>query len=120
MNMITSMKELFANRKQKRAQRQPNPTVTKIVNHLNRYSLIYHGVLACLLCFIIECISRRSIWSAFTFVGGHTAAYLYNSFIIFTSLSLAYLVRRRTLLRLLVSGFWLFLGTVTAVFLQSV
>ena len=119
MNMITSMKELFANRKQKRAQRQPNPTVTKIVNHLNRYSLIYHGVLACLLCFIIECISRRSIWSAFTFVGGHTAAYLYNSFIIFTSLSLAYLVRRRTLLRLLVSGFWLFLGTVNGCILAK-
>lgn len=119
MNMITSMKELFANRKQKRAQRQSNPTVTKIVNHLNRYSLIYHGVLACLLCFIIECISRRSIWSAFTFVGGHTAAYLYNSFIIFTSLSLAYLVRRRTLLRLLVSGFWLFLGTVNGCILAK-
>lgn len=119
MNMITSMKEHFANRKQKRAQRQPNPTVTKIVNHLNRYSLIYHGVLACLLCFIIECISRRSIWSAFTFVGGHTAAYLYNSFIIFTSLSLAYLVRRRTLVRLLVSGFWLFLGTVNGCILAK-
>lgn len=119
MNMITSIKEHFANRKQKRAQRQPNPTVTKIVNHLNRYSLIYHGVLACLLCFIIECISRRSIWSAFTFVGGHTAAYLYNSFIIFTSLSLAYLVRRRTLLRLLVSGFWLFLGTVNGCILAK-
>lgn len=119
MNMITSMKEHFANRKQKRAQRQPNPTVTKVVNHLNRYSLIYHGVLACLLCFIIECISRRSIWSAFTFVGGHTAAYLYNSFIIFTSLSLAYLVRRRTLVRLLVSGFWLFLGTVNGCILAK-
>lgn len=119
MNMITSMKELFANRKQKRAQRQPNPTVTKIVGHLNRYSLIYHGVLACLLCFIIECISRRSVWSAFTFVGGHTAAYLYNSFIIFTSLSLAYLVRRRTLVRLLVSGFWLFLGTVNGCILAK-
>ena len=119
MNMITSMKELFANRKRKRAQRQPNPTVTKIVDHLNRYSLIYHGVLACLLCFIIECISRRSIWSAFTFVGGHTAAYLYNSFIIFTSLSLAYLVRRRTLVRLLVSGFWLFLGTVNGCILAK-
>lgn len=119
MNMITSMKELFASRKRKRAQRQPNPTVTKIVDHLNRYSLIYHGVLACLLCFIIECISRRSIWSAFTFVGGHTAAYLYNSFIIFTSLSLAYLVRRRTLVRLLVSGFWLFLGTVNGCILAK-
>lgn len=118
-NMITSMKQHYQIRKQKKAMRQPNPKVTKAVAHCNKYSLIYHGILACLLCFVIECISRRSLWSAFTFVGGHTAAYLYNSFIIFTSLSLAYLVRRRALVRLLVSGFWLFLGTVNGCILSK-
>lgn len=118
-NMITSMKQHYQTRKQKKAMRQPNPKVTKAVAHCNKYSLIYHGILACLLCFVIECISRRSLWSALTFVGGHTAAYLYNSFIIFTSLSLAYLVRRRALVRLLVSGFWLFLGTVNGCILSK-
>ncbi len=89
------------------------------VKYLNKYSLIFHGILACLLCFVIECISRRSFISALTFVGGHTGAYLYNSFIIFTSLSLAYLVRRRALVRLLVSGFWIFLGTVNGCILSK-
>lgn len=89
------------------------------VKYLNKYSLIFHGILACLLCFIIECISRRSFFSALTFVGGHTGAYLYNSFIIFTSLSLTYLVRRRALVRLLVSGFWLFLGIVNGCILAK-
>lgn len=118
-NMIHSMKGKYQARKAAKQNRQPNPRVEKAVAHLNKYSLIYHGILACLLCFVIECISRRSFISALTFVGGHTAAYLYNSFIIFTSLSLAYLVRRRALVRLLVSGFWLFLGTVNGCILAK-
>lgn len=118
-NMIHSVKGKYQSRKAAKQNRQPNPRVIKTVAHLNKYSLIYHGILACLLCFVIECISRRSFLSALTFVGGHTAAYLYNSFIIFTSLSLAYLVRRRALVRLLVSGFWLFLGTVNGCILAK-
>lgn len=98
---------------------EPNPHIAKVVAHLNKYSVIYHGILACLLCFVIECISRRSLFSAFTFVNAHTMAYLYNSFIIFASLSLAYLVRRRALVRLLIGGFWLFLGTVNGCILAK-
>lgn len=118
-NMIHSMKGKHESRKTLEQNRQPNPRKEKTVAHLNKYSLIYHAILACLLCFTIECISRRSFVSAMTFVGGHTAAYLYNSFIIFTSLSLAYLVRRRALVRLLVGGFWIFLGTVNGCILAK-
>lgn len=117
--MIHSMKGKHESRKTLEQNRQPNPRKEKTVAHLNKYSLIYHAILACLLCFTIECISRRSFVSAMTFVGGHTAAYLYNSFIIFTSLSLAYLVRRRALVRLLVGGFWIFLGTVNGCILAK-
>ena len=46
-------------------------------------------------------------------------AYLYNSFIIFASLSLVYLIRRRALARLLISGFWIFLGTINGVILSK-
>lgn len=91
----------------------------RIITVLNKYSIIFHALLACILCFIIECISRRSIGSTFVFVGGHTWAYLYNSFIIFTSLSLTYLVRRRTLTRLIISGFWIFLGTINGCILEK-
>lgn len=105
--------------KEKRANREPNPRIVKAVAFLNRYSLLFHALLACFLCFLVECISRRDILSAFTFVGGHTWAYLYNSFIIFASLSLAYLARRRILVRLLVSGFWIFLGTINGCILSK-
>lgn len=118
-NMIHTMKGKHEAHKKRQQNRQPNPRMEKAVAHLNKYSLIYHAILACVLCFTIECISRRSFVSALTFVGGHTAAYLYNSFIIFTSLSLAYLVRRRALVRLLVGGFWIFLGTVNGCILAK-
>ena len=70
-------------------------------------------------CFVIECISRRSFFSACSFVGGHTLAYFYNAFIIFVSLSLVYLFKHRALFRVLISGFWLFLGTINGCILSK-
>ena len=86
---------------------------------MNRYSILFHGILSCLLCFVIECISRRSFFSACSFVGGHTLAYFYNAFIIFVSLSLVYLFKHRALFRVLISGFWLFLGTINGCILSK-
>ena len=45
---------------EKRAKREPNARVVKAVAFMNRYSILFHGILSCLLCFVIECISRRS------------------------------------------------------------
>ena len=88
---------------EKRAKREPNARVVKAVAFMNRYSILFHGILSCLLCFVIECISRRSFFSACSFVGGHTLAYFYNAFIIFVSLSLVYLFKHRALFRVLSS-----------------
>lgn len=116
------LKTFFINIKTKwanRPPREPNPRVEKTIVVLNRYSLLFHVLLSCLLCFNVECISRSSFGSAFTFVAGHTLAYLYNSFIIFASLSIVFLFRRRALLRFLISGFWLFLGTINGCILAK-
>lgn len=86
---------------------------------LNRYSLLLHALLSMLLIFTIEAISRHSIVSAFSFLDKHTWAFAYNSFIIFCSLSLVYLIRRRALARIIISGLWLFLGTVNGCILSS-
>ena len=104
---------------EKRAKREPNARVVKAVAFMNRYSILFHGILSCLLCFVIECISRRSFFSACSFVGGHTLAYFYNAFIIFVSLSLVYLFKHRALFRVLISGFWLFLGTINGCILSK-
>lgn len=85
----------------------------------NRYSLAFHFLLACFLIFVIEVISRRSFVGAAAFLGSHTLAYLYNAFIIFASLSFVYLSRFRAQLRILISGIWIFLGTVNGLILSN-
>ncbi len=91
----------------------------RLVAFLNRYSLLFHFALACALTFIVEAISRRSLSGAADFLRGNTLAFLYNALIIFATLSLAYLTRYRAQLRVLISGVWIFLGTVNGLILSS-
>lgn len=78
---------------------------------MNRLSLPLHYVLACVLNFFIEVISRHSLFLACDYVVKTPKVFLFNSFLIFATLSVVYLVRRRVFARILVSVFWLFLGT---------
>lgn len=91
----------------------------QIVAAFNHYSLLIHVLLSMALCFTIEAISRHSILKALSFFGGHTLAFVYNSFIIFASLSLVYLIRRRAFARIIICGFWLFLGTINGCILSN-
>lgn len=102
-----------------RKELQKNERMENVVAVCNRFSLVLHMVLACCLCFWIEVISRRSFFSAVSFLSGHSWAYLYNSFIIFATLSIVYLFRRRALMRFLISGFWLFLGIINGCILAK-
>lgn len=47
---------------EKRAKREPNARVVKAVAFMNRYSILFHGILSCLLCFVIECISQTFVF----------------------------------------------------------
>lgn len=91
----------------------------KRIAFLNRYSLVFHFFLACILTFVIELISRRDFISTVSFLGNHTLAYLYNALIIFASLTFVYLFKCRAQLRILISGLWLFLGTVNGLILSN-
>lgn len=96
-----------------------SPKYIKTIKLMNRYAILLHMVLSCCLCFTIEWISRRSFGSAISFLHHHTMAFSYNSFVIFASLSIAFLVRKRAVVRLLVSGVWLFLGTINGCILAN-
>lgn len=103
--------------KEKRAARERKHLLKpqqreKLVYILNRYSLVFHYLLACLVCFFIEVISRHSFLGAFSFMFDRSLVFLYNSLIVFTSLHLVYFFRRRALMRTLISVIWLFLGTI--------
>ena len=91
----------------------------KIVGFMNRYSLLFHVLLSCLIVFGVEWVSRRSFGSAVSFVDLHTKAFLYNAFIVFCSFTLVYLFRRRTFIRIITTGFWMFLGIVNGCILSN-
>lgn len=82
-----------------------------VYQFMNRISLILHFLLACVLTFVIEIISRHSLFQAWHFMAGTPKTFLFNAFLIFATLSVVYLVRRRVFARILLSVFWLFLGT---------
>ena len=91
----------------------------KWVPFLNKYSLIFHGILSCLLVFLIEIISRHSFVSAVSFVINTPLTFLYNALLIFASLLLVYLFKRRLLVRLCISIFWLILGVTNGIILAA-
>ena len=91
----------------------------KLVSLFNRYSLIFHYILACSVCFLIEVISRHSFGDAFVFMFDRGLVFLYNSLIVFTSLHLVYFFRRRALMRTIISVLWLLLGTVNGCILSK-
>ena len=99
--------------------REYSPRQTALITFLNRWSLLFHALAALLTIFVIEIVSRRSLFSACSFVASHTLAYLYNAFIIFASLMLVYLVRRRCYLRTLTLIFWTILGIINGCVLSK-
>ncbi len=90
----------------------PKDKQEKIIAVLNRYSVLFHALLACGICFVIEWISRHSFVEACKFAVDRNLVFLYNSFIIWASLTLVYVVKRRIAARVFISFFWLVLGIV--------
>ncbi len=78
---------------------------------MNRLSLPLQYLLACIINFLIEVISRHSFFEAWDYLVGTPLVFLFNAFLIFATFTIVYLVRRRVFARILISVFWLFLGT---------
>lgn len=91
----------------------------KIIDILNNYSFIWHALLSMVVVFLVEFASRWSIVSAFNFIAKTPLVFFYNSFIVFASLTLVYLFRRRAFVRILISSFWIILGIINGVVLSN-
>jgi phosphoglycerol transferase MdoB-like AlkP superfamily enzyme len=102
-----------------RIEKQHSEAFYHRIAFLNKFSLLFHAILSCGIVFLVEVISRRNFFSACSFVGNHTGAYIYNAFIVFATLSLVYLFRRRAFLRIIISGFWLTLGVINGCILSN-
>lgn len=55
----------------------------RLIAFLNRYSIVFHALLACAICFVIEWVSRHSFTHAFAFVFDRSLVFLYNSLLVF-------------------------------------
>ncbi len=116
------MKKILRNIKAKlftKVEKQHSEEYLRRIAFLNKYSLLFHTLLSCGIVFVVEILSRRDFLSACSFVGGHTGAFLFNAFIVFASLSLVYLFRRRAFFRIIISGFWIILGIINGCILSN-
>ncbi len=116
------MKKILRNIKAKlftKVEKQHSEEYLRRIAFFNKYSLLFHALLSCGIVFMVEILSRRDFLSACSFVGGHTGAFLFNAFIVFASLSLVYLFRRRAFFRIIISGFWIILGIINGCILSN-
>ena len=77
---------------------------------MNRFSLLLHVLYACLINLVIESISRHSFFAAWDYMVGSPWTFLFNTYLIFITFLLVYLVRRRVFVRILITAFWMILG----------
>ena len=119
------IKQYFQQRKQRRQEileKRRNSAFARkmapIYMWMNRFSLVLHFLLACVLNFVIEAISRHSAGPAWDYMVMSPWAFLFNAYMIFITFLLVYLVRRRVFLRIIISVFWLVIGCVNGYMLS--
>ena len=90
--------------------------VYKIMNLL---SPVLHALLACVINFAIEAISRHSVIEAWVYMTETPLVLLYNSFMIFMTFSVVYLFKRRVFVRIIISVLWMVLGVANGYMLMK-
>ena len=69
--------------------------------------------------YVIETFSRHSIVEGFMFMTESPLVFLYNSLLIFMTLMVVYLFRRRAVLRLAISAVWVYGGYMNGTVLSN-
>lgn len=91
----------------------------KCIRICNRFSVPLQALGSFLLYFVIEALSRHSLYKAWHFLTARPLIFLYNVFLIFMTTTLIYLFRRRIFARVIVFSFWLLLGIINGVVLMN-
>ncbi len=79
-------------------------------HRMNQASLILHALLACLINFAIEAISRHSVVEAWEYMTETPLVFFYNAFMVFMTFSIVYLFKRRVFARIIIGALWMILG----------
>lgn len=84
-----------------------------------RNSVCFCILLALLINFTIEALARQSLAGGISYVTDQTLVFLYNTLIIFATLSIALLFKRRILVYILAGGVWMAIGIVNGIILSN-
>jgi len=95
-----------------------NTRLGNVFSKLLGYGVVQSAILAILLNIIIEGFGRQSILEGFGFMFKDPKVFFYNAFIIFVTLSISLLVKRRIFSYILISSAWLALGITNGVVLS--
>lgn len=116
------MKKFFSIVKEKlftKREIEHSEKFNRVMNFLNKYSFLFHALLSCFVVLLVELASRRSVVDAFHFIAERPWTYIYNAFIVYASLTLVYLFRRRAFFRLIICAFWSILGVINGIVLSN-
>ena len=116
-NILSNLKSLLNNIKekagivgkkiagpfQKLAQTKPMRAIIRVV----KIPFVGYLLLACVLNFFLEVLSRHSFLKAFLFIGNSPLVFLYNAFIIFVTLSLVLFAKRKVFATVFVCAMWI-------------
>lgn len=91
----------------------------KIVDFLNKTSILWHMVLSVIICLFIESVSRHSVIEGFKFLVDAPLIFMYNSLIVFATFLIVYLFRKRIAMRLVLAIIWCVLGITNGVILAK-
>ena len=119
------IKEYLRQRKERRQQileKRRNSKFAKkmqpVYKWMNRFSLPLHFLLSCVINVVIEAISRHSLGPALDYMVSTPWTFLYNTYMIFITFLLVYLVRRRVFFRIIITVLWLVIGCVNGYMLS--
>lgn len=123
------MRELLRVRKERRAEKKAAreekrknskywQTMQKVCDWMNRFSLVMHALLSVVIYFGIEAISRHSVAKAWEYMVASPWTFLFNTYMIFATFLIVYIVRRRIFARIIISVLWMVLGIVNGYMLS--
>lgn len=107
-----------AARIEKRKNSRFGKAVDKACVWMNRFSLLMHAVLSGLIYFVIEAISRHSVVKAWDYMVTSPWTFLFNTYMIFATFLIVYIVRRRVFARIIIGVTWMILGIVNGYMLS--
>ena len=119
---LKERKQYRAEKKLKRRENRENSkywkTVQSVCTWLNRFSLLMHALLSGVIYFAIEAISRHSVVKAWEYMVTSPWTFLFNTYMIFATFLIVYIVKRRIFARLIIGLLWMILGIVNGYMLS--